>query len=223
MHVDKYADLRKLVNDTKKVAEEFPNPEEIQVMVNLDQLEKLLDDQSDYKKTLEVISLRPKTKNENKEVAQLKDCAKQALRKGTPLIGLERLSDELRDFLKGMAISVDISTGDDDYDHRLFGTVCEVMDCREEKNGVIFLVHDPRPNFNNDKKIVEQAVKITKILCNEFFSGQYIGNGPIWESDNLKVQKCWKIAKQIQESYNNSDVENAIAELDNIESEKRKE
>lgn len=218
MRIDKYAELRKLVKDTKKVADEFPNPEEVQVLVNLDQLEKLLDNQSTYKKALEVISLRPKEKNENKEVAKIKNYAKHALRTGSPVIGYEGMSDELRDFLKGMAISVDISTGEDDYDHRLFGTVCEVMDCREEKNGVIFLVHDPRPNFNNDKKIVEQAVKITEILCKEFFSGEYIGTGPIWESENPKVQKCWRIAKQIQESYNHSDVKNSIAELDNIES-----
>jgi hypothetical protein len=59
----------------------------------------------------------------------------------------ERMSDQLRAFIVGMSVSVDVSTGDHDADHRYFGVVSEVMDDEREKNGVMLLVYDGTPNF----------------------------------------------------------------------------
>lgn len=57
------------------------------------------------------------------------------------------LSDELRSFIEGMSVSVDVSTGDDDAGHRYFGTVTEVMDDLHDKHRVTLLVQDAAPNF----------------------------------------------------------------------------
>jgi len=50
--------------------------------------------------------------------------------------------DGWRDFIRGMSVSVDVSTNDDDAGNRIFGTITEVMDDRESKHGVILLVQD---------------------------------------------------------------------------------
>lgn len=60
----------------------------------------------------------------------------------------DRLPDSVRDYIEGMEVSVDVSTGDDDAGHRYFGTVTEVMDESSGKHGVILLVQNPTPNFN---------------------------------------------------------------------------
>lgn len=57
------------------------------------------------------------------------------------------MRDELRNMIEGMSVSVDVSTGDHDAGHRYFGTVTEVMDCRDDKHGVTLLVQDAEPNF----------------------------------------------------------------------------
>jgi hypothetical protein len=57
-----------------------------------------------------------------------------------------RMTDELRSFLEGMTVSMDVSTGDHDFDHRYYGTISEVMD-GNDKNGVTLLVYDAQPNF----------------------------------------------------------------------------
>jgi len=48
-----------------------------------------------------------------------------------------------------MSVSVDVSTGDHDAEHRYFGTVTEVMDDHSDKHGVTLLVQDATPNFSN--------------------------------------------------------------------------
>ena len=58
-----------------------------------------------------------------------------------------RLSDELRNMIEGMSVSVDVSTGDHDAGRRYFGTVTEVMDDISDKHGVTLLVQDAEPNF----------------------------------------------------------------------------
>lgn len=58
-----------------------------------------------------------------------------------------RLSDELRNMIEGMSVSVDVSTSDHDAGHRYFGTVTEVMDDHTDKHGVTLLVQDAEPNF----------------------------------------------------------------------------
>lgn len=49
--------------------------------------------------------------------------------------------------LIGLAVSVDVSTGDDDATHRYFGKVDTVQACEGEKGGIILLVQEPKPNF----------------------------------------------------------------------------
>lgn len=56
--------------------------------------------------------------------------------------------DELPKLIEGMAVSVDVSTCDHDHHHRYFGTVTEVSELNEAKNGYILLVQDAKPNFN---------------------------------------------------------------------------
>lgn len=53
-----------------------------------------------------------------------------------------------RDWMIGMCVSVDVSTGDADEGHRYFGTITEVMDDPGEKHGVSLLVQDAEPNFD---------------------------------------------------------------------------
>ncbi|WP_239009675.1 hypothetical protein [Delftia lacustris] len=59
------------------------------------------------------------------------------------------LSDELRDLITGMTVSVDVSTGEHDAGNRLFGEITEVMeyDQGSDKHGVVLLVQSPEPNF----------------------------------------------------------------------------
>lgn len=59
------------------------------------------------------------------------------------------LSDELRELIAGMTVSVDVSTGEHDAGNRLFGEVSEVMDYDQgsDKHGVVLLVQSPEPNF----------------------------------------------------------------------------
>ncbi|MCV2365567.1 hypothetical protein LNV23_19125 [Paucibacter sp. DJ1R-11] len=54
---------------------------------------------------------------------------------------------DIADLVKGMCVSVDVSTCDDDAGHRYFGTVTEVMECQGEKHGLTLLVQDAEPNF----------------------------------------------------------------------------
>lgn len=53
---------------------------------------------------------------------------------------------KLPELIEGMEVSIDVSTGDDDIDNRLFGTVEECMD-NNSKNNMILLVHHAEPNF----------------------------------------------------------------------------
>lgn len=58
-----------------------------------------------------------------------------------------RMPSELRDWLEGMSVSMDVSTGDHDAHHRYYGVVSEVMDDAHDKHGVTLLVCDAQPNF----------------------------------------------------------------------------
>lgn len=59
------------------------------------------------------------------------------------------LSEELRDLITGMTVSVDVSTGEHDASNRLFGEVTEVMeyDGGSDKHKVVLLVQSPEANF----------------------------------------------------------------------------
>lgn len=63
-----------------------------------------------------------------------------------------RMIHSMRDYIEGMSVSVDVSTGEHDAHHRYFGTVTEVMDDPEDKHGVTLLVQDAKPNFSTVEK-----------------------------------------------------------------------
>ena len=54
--------------------------------------------------------------------------------------------------VQGMEVSIDVSTGDHDAGHRLFGTVTLVQESQKSKHGLILLVQDPQPNFKAQRK-----------------------------------------------------------------------
>lgn len=56
--------------------------------------------------------------------------------------------DRLADLIEGMEVSVDVSTCDEDASNRLFGTVTVVQEYDSAKNGLILLVQEPEPNFD---------------------------------------------------------------------------
>ncbi len=49
--------------------------------------------------------------------------------------------------VEGMEVSIDVSTGEHDARHRLFGTVTLAQENQGSKHGLILLVHEPTPNF----------------------------------------------------------------------------
>ena len=54
--------------------------------------------------------------------------------------------------VQGMEVSIDVSTGEHDQGHRLFGTVTLVQESQKGKHGLILLVQDPQPNFKAQPK-----------------------------------------------------------------------
>lgn len=65
----------------------------------------------------------------------------------------ERLKAALPDIIEGMAVSVDVSTNDDDSGHRYFGTVTELME-DDELHGYMLLVQDAAPNFKPQENLL---------------------------------------------------------------------
>ncbi|MFS7307050.1 hypothetical protein [Rahnella inusitata] len=63
-------------------------------------------------------------------------------------------TEQMIEWLEGMEVSVDVSTGDADHGNRLFGKVTEVSELDGAKNGVILLVQEPEANFTAPQKPV---------------------------------------------------------------------
>ncbi len=49
--------------------------------------------------------------------------------------------------VEGMEVSIDVSAGEHDASHRLFGTVTLAQENQGSKHGLILLVQEPTPNF----------------------------------------------------------------------------
>ena len=49
--------------------------------------------------------------------------------------------------VEGMEVSIDVSTGEHDSGHRLFGVVTLVQENQKSKHGLILLVQEPEANF----------------------------------------------------------------------------
>lgn len=65
-----------------------------------------------------------------------------------PCPDVTKLSREaLGELIKGMAVSVDVSTGESDFGSRYFGVVDEVQWNANERHGMMLLVQEPEANF----------------------------------------------------------------------------
>lgn len=98
-----------------------------------------------------------------------------------------RMSDKFRCLIEGMSVSVDVSTGEDDAGHRLFGSVCEVMDDPQSKHGVTLLIHDAEPNFV--AMAVPRSVPETETSCTAqgVCSRPYDANHIAWELERTAL------------------------------------
>lgn len=74
------------------------------------------------------------------------------------------MTDDMCEFIEGMTVSVDVSTGDSDADHRLFGTIAEVMGYTGggDKHGVTLLVQDAKPNFEPEQVTSEMVGRLNQ-------------------------------------------------------------
>lgn len=92
------------------------------------------------------------------------------------------LSDELRDLITGMTVSVDVSTGEHDAGNRLFGEVSEVMDYDQggDKHGVVLLVQSPEPNFKAAPAApAVDAGTVKKAARYDWLRGSNVANGTV--------------------------------------------
>lgn len=70
----------------------------------------------------------------------------------------KREPTDIAALVEGMEVSIDVSTGDHDSGHRLFGTVTRAQESQGSKHGLILLVQDPEPNFiDNPNKQKEKV------------------------------------------------------------------
>lgn len=77
---------------------------------------------------------------------QIKDITSAEGRHPAP--DVTKLSREaLAELIKGMAVSVDVSTGESDFGNRYFGVVDEVQWNANERHGMMLLVQEPEANF----------------------------------------------------------------------------
>ena len=81
----------------------------------------------------------------------------------TPPAQPEQDATDIAALVQGMEVSVDISTGDHDASHRLFGVVNLVQQNQKGKHGLILLVQDPEPNFKAQPAQPEQEPVATVI------------------------------------------------------------
>lgn len=110
-------------------------------------------------------------------------------------------SDELRDLITGMTVSVDVSTGDHDAGNRLFGEVTEVMeyDGGSDKHKVVLLVQSPEANFKAAPaapSVNERAAYI------EFLTGKFPRSygkeeaGRWWDQGHVSAL-AWQAARAV--------------------------
>ena len=59
----------------------------------------------------------------------------------------QRTEQDIATLVEGMEVSIDVSTGEHDSGHRLFGVVTLVQENQKSKHGLILLVQEPEANF----------------------------------------------------------------------------
>jgi len=60
---------------------------------------------------------------------------------------LAQPEQDIATLVEGMEVSIDVSTGEHDSGHRLFGVVTLVQENQKSKHGLILLVQEPEANF----------------------------------------------------------------------------
>lgn len=132
------------------------------------------------------------------------------------------MSHNMRDFIEGMSVSVDVSTCERDSHHRYFGTVTEVMDCECDKHGVTLLVQDAEPNFvvesvmekveNQEQSTDEQDV--THIAFEVWWQrhGQFCRAGG-GEYEKTFAWRAWEAALEIPEPTSKQLTTNELTEV----------
>jgi hypothetical protein len=70
-------------------------------------------------------------------IVEIQEALAQPAQKPTDIVAL----------VEGMEVSIDVSTGEHDARHRLFGTVTLAQENQGSKHGLILLVQEPTPNF----------------------------------------------------------------------------
>lgn len=76
------------------------------------------------------------------------------------------------------------------------------------------LIQSAEQQPRSDALIVEQTERIAAILAEAFFGSELPPGANFRDSENLKAQACWRVAADIQEELTGTDVENALAELE---------
>ncbi|WP_137917117.1 hypothetical protein [Hydrogenophaga sp. 2FB] len=99
------------------------------------------------------------------------------------------MHERYRALIEGMSVSVDVSTGEADAGHRLFGTVCEVMDDPQSKHGVTLLIQDAEPNYVRAAAHVPEAQTphAPKTVLQPQGTGPYDANRIAWELDRTAL------------------------------------
>jgi hypothetical protein len=140
-----------------------------------------------------------------------------ALAKGTPLeqsetiqrcvdateIALEALGKQkpaqepkdIAELVEGMEVSIDVSTGDHDSGHRLFGSVTLVQENQGSKHGLILLVQDPEANFKAQPAAVQEPMSTMQ---------------PVVKIDGVSRFKANAIVQHLLDTHPTSDM-NALA------------
>ena len=84
-----------------------------------------------------------KTHEEHAKVKQAITAINEALAQPAPV----QEPTDIAALVEGMEVSIDVSTGEHDAGHRLFGTVTLAQENRGSKHGLILLVQEPTSNF----------------------------------------------------------------------------
>ena len=105
----------------------------------------------------------------------------------------QRPALDLAELIKGMSVSVDVSTNDADIGNRYFGTVGEVMECAGDKHGLTLLVDDVEPNFRQPAHVVQEP--LTDEQIEQLREKTFSTNNPFCPVDRKSMHKAVRAAE----------------------------
>lgn len=108
--------------------------------------------------------------------------------------GLAQQERDIAALVEGMAVSIDVSTGDHDSTHRLFGVVDLVQENQGSKHGLILLVQEPKANFKETLAQPEQEP--VAYLCKPDENGLYGLPTP-----DRGCQDCFPVYRHLQRTW----------------------